>query len=129
MTRLTLSRKQRIKSRKLIASIFERGRKIRSGPLLLFYLRVDSAIASHVRMFGVTVSRRSFKRAVDRNRIKRLVREAYRIEQNAFLTIQQDDSYALFVVYVGREIQSFENIKSAINRLAQNWASKVAEKN
>jgi len=55
--------------------IFDRGRSIRGRLLVAWHLESDDAD----RMAGVVVSKKSFHDAVDRNRAKRLMREAYRL--------------------------------------------------
>ena len=55
--------------------IFDRGRSIKGRLLVAWHLEADDAD----RMAGVVVSKKSFHDAVDRNRAKRLMREAYRL--------------------------------------------------
>ena len=59
---------------------------------------------------GFTVSSRNFKRAVDRNRVRRLVKESYRKQKNELQGIQQSGKYSLniFLIYTGKEIPVYE---------------------
>ena len=73
----------------------------------------------------VTVSKKKFKRAVDRNRIKRLMREAWRLEkpalENRLLT--DEKQRAIVFIFVGNELPEFEEVQSAIASLVSQMAS------
>ncbi len=73
---------------------------------------------------GVAVSSRNFKKAVDRNRVKRIMREAYRLEK---LSLQQtletnNKQLAVFFIYIGKGLPVFEEVskkmESIIKRLS-----------
>ena len=68
---------------------------------------------------GFTVSSKNFPRAVDRNRIKRLSRESYRIRKKELeISIRENRSdLSLFFIYTGREIISYEEISSALKQV------------
>jgi len=76
----TLGKEERLKSRKIIGRLYAEGKSIKAYPLRMMYLQT-----AHTSDFpcqvGVSVPKRNFKRAVDRNRIKRLLRESYRLEK------------------------------------------------
>ena len=100
----------RLKSEKRINALFNKGVVLKQFPLLLFY--------NHSAEWesGVSVSKRLFKRAVDRNRIKRLLREAVR-KQWQGLSGDGGMPCAFMLLFVGRSIPSSEEITKASNHL------------
>ena len=79
--RFTFRKHEKLKSRKLIGKLFEEGKSVKKFPLRLVYLQTEHTSDSKIQA-GFSVPKRNFKRAVDRNRIKRLMREAYRLNQS-----------------------------------------------
>ena len=75
-------RNQRLKSKKISDLVFAKGGKAKVFPVIARFL--DTALPEPVAaQVMVTVSKKKFKRAVDRNRVKRLLREAWRLEKPA----------------------------------------------
>ena len=67
---------------------------------------------------GFAVPKRNFKNAVDRNRIKRQIREAYRLQK--YLLKNEDGSkFALFFLYLGKEKLPYTSIDSGMKKLLE----------
>ena len=85
-------------------------------PIRVIYL---SASASTTLQAGFTVSSRNFRKAVDRNRLKRLMREAYRVQKQPLIDELEAVSkqMILFFIYTGKEMETFEVVKKKMNQL------------
>ena len=112
-----LDKKQKLKSRKLITEVFAHGKSYSVFPLRITYLLKPSAETPGIQI-GVTASKKNFKKAVDRNRIKRLLREAYRLQKNELLgkVTESGVQCSVFFLYTGKEIASFPDIRAAMNK-------------
>ena len=112
-----LDKKQKLKSRKLITEVFAHGKSFSVFPLRITYLLKPSAATPGIQI-GVTASKKNFKKAVDRNRIKRLLREAYRLQKNDLLFKVKEAGMqcSVFFLYTGKEIASFPDIKTAMTK-------------
>jgi ribonuclease P protein component len=109
----TLSRNERLKSRKLISRVFTEGEKIRAGNLLCRYLAEKKPGLPPVIQVGVTVSSRQFAKAVDRNRIKRQVRECWRVQKDGFASMRTTgSSLYVFFIYTGTGMPAFDSLQA-----------------
>jgi ribonuclease P protein component len=107
---------EKLKSRKQIALLFNAGRRFSQAPYQVIYL-VEKGEAELLAGFGV--SSRNFKKAVDRNRIKRTGREAYRLA-NGMLKEKVKASgvrLSLFLNYTGRELPDFHLVKEKMENI------------
>ena len=96
---------KKLKSRKQIELLFAQGKSISSFPVKVFYLPVEHT-PEHPVQVGVGVSARNFKKAVDRNTIKRRMREAYRLHKlplHEHLTTNQK-SAAVFILWIDKQL-------------------------
>jgi ribonuclease P protein component len=112
--RFGLSKTERLKSRKQIDQLFAGGKGFSVFPIRVTYLFLAGE-ESGVKM-GVTVSKRNFKKATDRNRVKRLLREAYRLQKEELQAAVQEKekTAAVFFIYTGKTIAPFGEIKGAM---------------
>ena len=118
MKQFTLGKSERLKSRKRISEVYADGEKEHIFPLLMIFLVSESEDAHPQAKCGFVVSKRRFKRAVDRNMIKRRMREAYR--KNKFILIDRIDSkYSvdLLLVYIANVKVSYHQIEHATKQL------------
>ncbi|WP_250433570.1 ribonuclease P protein component [Hanstruepera flava] len=113
--RPTYSKKEKLKSKKLIDILFSEGKSVSSYPLRMVYLATELNSDSRLNV-GVSVSKRHFKKAPDRNRIKRLMREAYRLNKTVIFN-NITTQYALMILYIGNEKPKFSDVESATVKL------------
>ncbi|GAO42851.1 ribonuclease P protein component [Flavihumibacter petaseus] len=117
INRLTLGRSQRLKHRKLIDSLFEKGVRFNVTPYRVYFLlRKEVPAAEAGALFGTGVGKRYFKRAVDRNRIKRICREAFRRQQLDLINHLKLNNMQLqvFFIYTAREMPEQESCHVAV---------------
>lgn len=113
----TLGKEERLKSRKQIDHLFQEGRSFNLFPYrVLFSISPKRPDSSAAIQFGIGVSTRHFKKAVDRNRIKRLSREAWRLQKNELteLLTTQEKCLNVFFVFTGKELVAFAEVNEKI---------------
>jgi ribonuclease P protein component len=103
------SKAEKLKSRKQIALLFSTGRRFTQTPYQVCFL---SSKTQPGIMVGFGVSNRNFKKAVDRNRIKRLGREAYRLSKQILVerAATTQTGLSVFFIYTARELPKFEEV-------------------
>ncbi|MEP6675680.1 MAG: ribonuclease P protein component [Ferruginibacter sp.] len=104
----TLGKTERLKSRKLIAQLFSEGQSFSCFPFRVLLKHTDAA--NEVLKTGFSVSSRYFKKAVDRNRIKRLMREAWRLQKNLLQDVlkNKQQHIIVFIIYTGQELPPYQ---------------------
>jgi len=124
----TLGAGERLKSRKQLENLFEKGSRLSVAPLRVIYIKTENADFS--TRFGVGVSSRLFKKAVDRNRVKRLLRECWRLQKLPLQKICENKKSGLqvFVIYTSREMPRYSEIFPRMQKLVSLLQSEM-EKN
>ena len=105
--RYFLKKTDRLKSRKAIDIMFTKGKSFSNFPFRILWMNVDNEDGLKA---GFSASTKNFKKATDRNKIKRLMREAYRLQKND-LDVQLSSTKKainIFFIYTGKEVPTYD---------------------
>lgn len=116
----TLGESERIKSRKVILSLFEGGSSFSIFPIRVVYI-LEHKMQTNALKAAFTVSKKNFKRAVDRNRIRRLMKESWRLQKNELqLSLQANgQSLIVFLIFTGKELPEYQLVQKKIEQSIQ----------
>lgn len=106
-------KEERLHSKKLIAELFSKGSSFNLYPLRFVLLKQDTPTATPPQVL-VSVSKRHFKKAVDRNRIKRQLREIYRQHKQLLHTEAGYPLQVLGILFIGKEKSGFDLIQKKL---------------
>jgi ribonuclease P protein component len=119
-------KKGKLKSKKLIEQLFVEGQSVSAYPLRLVYIQSSFNDDTAVKT-GFSVSKRNFKKAVDRNRIKRLLRESYRLHKTTYFN-NITTQYAFMILYIGNDKPTLNQIETRMNLLFKKFNEAVSIK-
>lgn len=127
----TFTRQERLKSRKTIARLFKEGNSFVAYPLRVVWLETETEgegvrEGENVRdefttQIAISVSKRIFKNAVDRNRLKRRIREAYRLHKHEFYEKLADRTVALMLSFIAKEDLPFAEIEAGVKKMIRKF--------
>lgn len=119
MTDFTYSKKEKLKKKAEIDLLFSKGKWKTSGHLRIIILKDHPNLENENVKFGVSVSKRYFKKAVHRNRIKRLLRECYRLNKELFKESFGEKTAAM-LFWVSNELpEKFQDVELQFIKLCQ----------
>ena len=108
MRAFSFPKSDRLNKKKIIQELFDKGSTFYLYPFKVFYAPNEGASSSQVL---ITVSKKNFGRAVDRNLIKRRVREAFRLNQGH---LADNKNYQIAYIYTAKEILDFSKIQEKV---------------
>ena len=113
----TYPKHEKLKSKTTIDSLFSEGNSVSKFPLRLVYVENTEENAELIKM-GVSVSKKYFKKAVDRNYYKRVLRETYRLKKHLLID-NLEKPYAFMFFYQTKERLSYQEIEEKTIQLFQ----------
>lgn len=123
--RYTLGKDEKLKSKKLIESLFKEGKRIQSFPLQLLYLKTDHLGEVPLKV-AFSVPKKRIKLAVNRNRIKRQMREVYRQQKFCFFEIANEQHIFMFIYLAANELE-YAVLEEAVQKICKKFAKNVLE--
>lgn len=124
--RNTLGKQERLKSKKLIEKLYSEGDSVKIFPLRMMYVQTVHTSEFPCQV-GVSVAKRNYKLAVDRNRLKRLMRETYRLQKQIVYN-NLEEPYVFMISYIGREEIKYEDLYLKMEKLLTLFIDKVKVK-
>lgn len=112
----------KLKSKKQIETLFKLGSKIKGYPLLMVYYPTTLEVPFQ---FSCSVSKRHFKKAVDRNHIKRLIRENFR--KKKYIFDNDGNSYLIMFLYVGKEMPTYATVEKSFQKIESKWQKIISD--
>ena len=124
--RYFFGKESKLKSRNVIQQLFSEGKHVLVYPIKAVYIFGNE---NHPLQAGVSSSKRNFKKAVDRNRIKRLIREVFRLQKPKLEShlIQNKQSLSIFLMHVGKEMPEYDQLKESVEKIIKRMVKISAE--
>jgi ribonuclease P protein component len=119
-------KEERLCSKKSIGLLLAEGNKYFQYPFSVKWIELSETERYSAQLLTV-VAKRYFKKAVDRNKIKRFIREAYR-RNKEILSVslkEKNKNIALMLLYNGRKIESYQEVETKITLILQFLAGSV----
>lgn len=114
----TFTKKERLNSKKNIHRLFESGVSVFSYPFKIYYHIEEAAENTPSAAILFSIGKKQFKKAVDRNRVKRLCREAYRLNKYILLDSLKEKKRLIEVgfVYVGKTLPEYHDLEAKMQK-------------
>ncbi|MDQ1168031.1 ribonuclease P protein component [Flavobacterium sp. SORGH_AS_0622] len=119
----TYPKNERLKSKTTIGLLFSDGKSVSKYPLRLVYRPAEENAEEQTKI-GVSVSKKYFKKAVDRNYFKRVLRETYRLNKHLLLD-NLDGNYSIMLFYQTKDKLSYAEINTKMIQLFEKFTAQI----
>mgnify|MGYP001148523699 CR=1 FL=1 len=119
--RFTFGKEEKLKSKKQIEQLFAEGNIVKEFPILMKFLKTD--VNEFPIKVAFSVPKRNFKLAVHRNRIKRLLRETYRLNKHILLN-NVDDKYVIMFIYTDKTERNYTVLEEKMDTVLNKFIKK-----
>jgi len=123
----TYPKTEKLKSKTTIDLLFSKGKSVSKYPLRLVFVESDYGIpedSDQKLKMGVSVSKKYFKKAVDRNYFKRVLRETYRLNKHILID-NLDKKYAFMFFYQTKERLTYQEINTKTIQLFEKFVQQL----
>ena len=122
--------KEHLKSKKVVENLYANGASVTAYPLRAVFIEVPAETQEPAATILISVAKRRFRKAVDRNLVKRRIREAYRLNKKEFVTAltSQNKKLAVAILYIDTKHNSTEFLKRKMNKLLTSITEKAGAK-
>jgi ribonuclease P protein component len=122
--RYTFGKSEKLKNENEISKLFLEGASVSVFPLKLVYMESNFTETNLIKM-AVSASKRNFKKAVDRNRMKRMLRELYRLNKHDIYSSLDNKKYVMMLMYVGKKEEEMELLQPKMHQLIKKFGEKL----
>ncbi len=129
--KFTLNKTERLSSRKIIAGLYESGFFVSKYPIRINYLYTPLPVPGMHLQAMVSVSKKKFNKAVDRNRIKRLLREIYRHKKHQLYNrLEEKNQFlAIGIIFTGTQMIDYWEMETVFNKVFHKLLVVIDEQN
>lgn len=124
-----LTKAERLRGKKLLTELFKNGRVVKSFPFILLYVPADFPGKTPAQL-AISIPKKRVRLAVNRNRIRRQVRETYRKNKHILYDLlkQGNQQYAMLLIFVGNESVLDSNlVQQKITRLLTRLSNDIQQ--
>ena len=124
----TFRKEERVCSRQLMDQLYTEGRRLMAFPFSVQWMKVEKTLPAPCQVM-IVAPKRKFHHAVDRNHVRRLTRECYRLRKPAFYQfLQEHDLHiTLSLVYVHNEMMTYEQLGKKMDKLFDQLEKAILE--
>ena len=123
--KFSFNKEERLTSKKVIDKLFSEGESFLSFPLKIIFFET-SLNSQYPVQAAFSVGKRSFKLAVHRNKIKRKMRETYRLNKHQLYNILGEKQVAVFFIFIGKEIPEYTQVNCAMEKGVKKLIAKLS---